>query len=189
GKDWVVAPLPGRENSAGRGNKGQGQRKGVSLLFEGGQTPMTIKYPKFGRPAGRTRKEKPTALNLGRIQEWIDSGRLNPEEEINMRHLYVSGCIHNLRKGGVKLLGSDATKLKGKINIVVSRASQTAIKHIESLGGSVKCEYHTPLSLRALVKPHTFERKGRLIPGRPMPVRRKDVLFLFQDTSRMSGRR
>ena len=45
-------------------------------------------------------------LNLNRLQFFIDSGRLNPEEPITMYHLWRSGAVGGRIKDGVKLLGT-----------------------------------------------------------------------------------
>ena len=45
-------------------------------------------------------------LNLNRLQFFIDSGRLNPKEPINMFHLWRSGAVGGRIKDGVKLLGT-----------------------------------------------------------------------------------
>jgi hypothetical protein len=42
-------------------------------------------------------------LNLGRLQEWIDKGRLNPSQPITMRDLLDSRACRGI-KDGVKLL-------------------------------------------------------------------------------------
>ena len=48
-----------------------------------------------------------TPLNLNRLQYFIDSGRLNPNEAITMHHLWKSGAVKVGRKeDGVKLVGT-----------------------------------------------------------------------------------
>lgn len=54
------------------------------------------------------------------------------------------------------------------LHIEPSRASQTAIKAIEALGGSVKCIYYNPLALRDLIK-------GRTDRKRAAPTRKSDI--------------
>lgn len=44
-------------------------------------------------------------LNLRDLKKWIKDGRINPEEPIDMRHLWESGVIGK-PKHGVKLLGT-----------------------------------------------------------------------------------
>ena len=47
------------------------------------------------------------AVNLDRLQHWIDQGRLHstPEKPITAKELLLSGCVHNVHDG-IKLLGS-----------------------------------------------------------------------------------
>lgn len=46
-------------------------------------------------------------VNLNRIQEWINQGRLtsSPDSPITARELLLSGCINNVHDG-VKVLGN-----------------------------------------------------------------------------------
>ena len=124
----------------------------VSLYFSHGQTFVPV--------------------NLDKIQHWINRGLLDPSRPITAKELYETRCIHSL-KDGVKILGEGATHLEVPINLVVSRASQTAIAAVEAVGGSVECRYYTPLSLRALVKPHKFA--GKILPRAADPIAKKDL--------------
>ena len=42
-------------------------------------------------------------LNLGRLQQWIDAGRIDPSRVITMKDLLDSRAVHDIRFG-VKLL-------------------------------------------------------------------------------------
>lgn len=42
-------------------------------------------------------------LNLDRLQQWIDQGRIDPSQPITMKELHKSRCLHGV-KDGVKLL-------------------------------------------------------------------------------------
>jgi large subunit ribosomal protein L15 len=97
-------------------------------------------------------------VNLDRIQEWINQGRLDPSRPITVRELAKSRCIHGV-KDGVKLLargGKDA--LTQPINIVVSRASATAIEAIEAAGGTITTRFYTRHAIRRILagKTHPF---------------------------------
>ena len=48
---------------------------------------------------------KYSRLNLDRLQYFIDSGRINPNEPITMRVLRMSGAVSGKIIDGVKLLG------------------------------------------------------------------------------------
>ncbi|KAG0705322.1 ribosomal protein L15 [Suillus ampliporus] len=162
----------GRGGTSGRGHKGQKARTGngkPKAGFEGGQTPITKRFPKKGFVNPNRKVYAP--INLDRIQYWIDQGRLHssPENPITARELLLSGCIHNVHDG-IKLLGDNAPFLKTPIHITPSRASQSAIKAVESLGGSVFCKYYNPLALRDCVK----SREDRISAA---PTRRTDILW------------
>jgi len=90
-------------------------------------------------------------INLDRIQSWIDQGRLDPTKPITLKELVESRCIHGI-KDGVKLLARGKDALKTPINILVSRASTTAIKAIEALGGTVTTRFYTKHSIKRLLK-------------------------------------
>jgi len=155
-------PGSGRGKTAGRGHKGQKSRSGshVPIGFEGGQTPLQKRVPKRGF---RNRFARPmNALNLGRLQSYIDSGRLDATAPITLKELSDCGIVGRF-KHGVKLLGTG--ELKTAITIEVSQASQSAIAAVEAAGGSVVTVYHSPLALRALVKPEKFD----LLPRNPRP--------------------
>ncbi|PWY98715.1 ribosomal protein L15 [Testicularia cyperi] len=175
-------PSSGRGGTSTRGHKGQKARAGNGKPvpgFEGGQTPLTRRYPKrgFNNVHGQTF----VPVNLDKIQHWIDRGLLNPSQPITAKELYETRCIHSL-KDGVKILGEGATHLEAPVNLVVSRASQSAIAAIEAAGGSIECRYYTPLSLRALVKPHKFVGK---IPPRPAdPIAKKDLVWYSSPRNR-----
>lgn len=57
------------------------------------------------RKPSRNTKEY-AAVNLDRLQHWIDQGRLvsTPEQPITARELLLSGCVHDV-KDGIKILG------------------------------------------------------------------------------------
>ena len=91
-------------------------------------------------------------LNLNRLQQWIDAGRLNPNLPITIRELSTSRCIHST-KDGVKLLarGGPST-LSTPIQITVSRASASAIAAVEACGGKVTTRYYTRTSISRVLK-------------------------------------
>lgn len=67
----------GLARSAGLGTRGQRSHGGgTALTFEGGQSPLWRRTPKFGVMAKMFREELET-LNLARLQLWIDTGRLD----------------------------------------------------------------------------------------------------------------
>ena len=57
------------------------------------------------RKPSRNTKEY-AAVNIDRLQHWVDQGRLvsTPEQPITARELLLSGCVHDV-KDGIKILG------------------------------------------------------------------------------------
>lgn len=88
-------------------------------------------------------------LNLFRIQDWVEQGRLDSSKPITIRELRESRCVSNVRDG-VKLLAKGSEQLKTPLNVVISRASAKAIAIIEAAGGSVATRYYTPFAIRRI---------------------------------------
>lgn len=123
----------GKGKTSGRGVKGQGSRTGVSIRgFEGGQTPLHRRLPKRGF---KTLFPKHYAeLNIGRLQQFIDSGRLDAKKPITEEVILESGIITRIHDG-VRLLGKG--EIKAKVTITVTGASASAIAAVEKAGGKV----------------------------------------------------
>ncbi|KAG8953974.1 YmL10 [Tulasnella sp. 424] len=169
----------GRGGTSTRGHKGQKARSGngkPKAGFEGGQTPITRRFPKRGFTNPTATEFAP--VNLDRLQHWINSGRLtsSPEKPITARELLMSGCIHNV-KDGVKLLGDGAEQLKSPVFLELSRASKSAISAIESQGGKVVCKYYNDLALKDLVHGRTDRQEA-------LPVRKADILWYANKRNR-----
>jgi large subunit ribosomal protein L15 len=126
-------PGSGKGKTAGRGVKGQKSRTGVSLLgFEGGQMPLYMRMPKrgFNNPFALKLAE----VNLWRLQDAVDAGKLDAKADIDAAALIAAGVIRR-ELDGVRLLGEG--ELKAKLNLKVWSASAGAIKAVEAAGGSV----------------------------------------------------
>ena len=124
----------GKGKQAGRGGKGQTARSGYrNKGFEGGQMPLHRRLPKrgFTPPNQRDLNE----VNLGRIQEAVDAGRLDAAATVTVDALVAAGVLSKARDG-VKVLGSG--ELKAKLAFDVAGASKSAREAIERAGGSVK---------------------------------------------------
>jgi large subunit ribosomal protein L15 len=91
-------------------------------------------------------------INLDRIQDWINQGRLDPKKPITMKELAKSRCLHGVKRHGVKLLARNPEQLTTPINIVVSRASADAIARIEALGGSVTTRFYSPTAIKRVLR-------------------------------------
>lgn len=90
-------------------------------------------------------------LNLNRIQDWINAGRLDPNAPITVKELSESRCVHGI-KDGVKLLARGAITLSTPVHIIVSRASAAAIEAVEKAGGTVTTRYYTKPSISRILK-------------------------------------
>jgi large subunit ribosomal protein L15 len=105
-----------------------------------------------------------SVVNLDKIQEWIDSGRLDPTKPLTPRELILSGIVGKTIKDGIKILGRGKTTLTTPINIMVSRASATAIEAIEAAGGNITTRFYTKESLKRLVSGDSINTDA------PLPV-------------------
>ena len=124
----------GKGKQAGRGGKGQTARSGYrNKGFEGGQMPLHRRLPKrgFTPPNQRDLNE----VNLGRIQEAVDAGKLDAGAAVTVDTLVAAGVLSKARDG-VKVLGNG--ELKARLAFEVFGASKTAREAIERAGGSVK---------------------------------------------------
>ena len=124
----------GKGKTSGRGGKGQTARSGVALNgFEGGQTPLHRRLPKRGFNNKIFRKDY-AVINLGRLQQALDAGKLAGDGAVNANALVAAGILH--RTGdGVRLLAKG--KLNAAITIEVAGASKAAIAAVEAAGGKV----------------------------------------------------
>jgi large subunit ribosomal protein L15 len=126
-------PGSGKGKTGGRGVKGQNSRSGVALRgFEGGQMPLHMRMPKRG--FNNIFAKDLAEVNLWRLSQAIDAGKLDPKKAIDGAALVAAGVIRRERDG-VRLLGKG--ELKAKIEITVYSASSGAIKAVEAAGGKV----------------------------------------------------
>ena len=129
-------------------------------------------------------------LNLYKVQDWIDQGRLDPSKPITIKELRKSRCVTNV-KDGVKLLAKGSEELKVPLHVVISRASAKAIAAVEAAGGSVTTRYYTPFAMRKIMQGqmdpmhslqsqiHTSEEMPRksFYNRLPDPTSRKDIEY------------
>src|ERR1700740_2845008 len=122
----------GLGKTAGRGQKGQKSREGVSIKgFEGGQMPLHMRIPKRG--FNNIFAKDYSEVNLGMIQKAIDSGKLTATD-IDQAALDAAGLTRG-GKDGVRLLGKG--EIKARLNFTVAGASKSAKEAVEKAGGSV----------------------------------------------------
>jgi large subunit ribosomal protein L15 len=125
----------GKGKTGGRGVKGQKARAGVAVKgFEGGQMPLYRRLPKRGF-VNLFAKDL-NEVNLGRIQQAVEAGKLDAKGAVTIEALVAAGVITRQAKDGVKILG--VGELKTKLAFEVAGASKSAVEAIEKAGGSVK---------------------------------------------------
>ena len=123
----------GKGKTAGRGHKGQKSRSGVAIKgFEGGQMPIHMRLPKRG--FNNYTKKSYSELTLGNLQRAIDKGLIDIKKKIDEKDLVDSGIAKNY-PDGIKLLNKG--DINSKIEITVTKATESSIKVIEGLGGSI----------------------------------------------------
>jgi len=123
----------GKGKTSGRGVKGQNARSGVAVKrFEGGQMPLIRRLPKRGFK--NIFAKDFSEINLGRLQEAIDAGRIDAKQPITSELLIKSGLASKARDG-VRLLGKGA--LKAKVELTLAGASKSAIAAVEKAGGKI----------------------------------------------------
>ncbi|MGI6244975.1 MAG: 50S ribosomal protein L15 [Pseudochelatococcus sp.] len=123
----------GKGKTGGRGVKGQKSRSGVAIKgFEGGQMPIHRRLPKRG--FNNIFALHFNEVNVGRIQDAIEAGKLDAAQVITNEVLLEAGIVSKLRDG-VRILGQG--ELKAKVSFAVAGASKPALAAIEKAGGSV----------------------------------------------------
>jgi large subunit ribosomal protein L15 len=141
----------GLGKTAGRGQKGQTSRSGVSIFgFEGGQMPLHMRIPKrgFNNPFAKDYAE----VNLGQLQKLVDAGKLDAKGTIDHAALKAAGVARG-GKDGVRILGKGS--LTAKLNFLVAGVSAGAREAIEKAGGKVDVIEVVPASEKAAAKKGT----------------------------------
>ena len=123
----------GKGKTSGRGVKGQKSRSGVAIKsFEGGQMPLYRRLPKRG--FNPVNKNDIAVINLGDIQNLIDSKKIKVEEKININTFKKSKLF---RKSINKFKVLSNGNLNSKIDIEADYSSKTAKEKIEKAGGQI----------------------------------------------------
>jgi large subunit ribosomal protein L15 len=116
----------GLGQTSGKGGKGQTARSGGKIRrgFEGGQTPLIRRLPKFG--FNNTAFEvKYSVVNLAQLEKL--TGEITPES------LKKSGLIHSMP---VKILGNG--KIQKALTVKAHAFSDAAKAAIEKAGGKIE---------------------------------------------------
>ena len=124
----------GKGKTSGRGVKGQKSRSGVAIKsFEGGQMPLYRRLPKRG--FNSFNKSKIGKLNLGDLQQFIESKRIKSSEKIDIKYLHNSKIIKK-KYEKIKILGQG--EIKDKLNLEVHYLSNSAKEKLSKNGSIIK---------------------------------------------------
>jgi large subunit ribosomal protein L15 len=158
----------GKGKTAGRGQKGQKSREGVSIAgFEGGQMPLHMRLPKRG--FNNIFAKDYAEVNLGAIQKMVDAGKLAADGTVDHAALKAAGLARG-GKDGVRLLGKGT--LSAKLSFRVAGASAGARQAVEAAGGSVEVIEVVPAAEKAKAKKNTVRDANRAAQGKaPIPAK------------------
>jgi len=124
----------GYGKTAGRGTKGQKARAGSrkQATFQGGQMPILRRFPKFGftNPFAKYY----VTINLGDIEKFIKSGKIDAKKSITMDSL-LDAKIINRKLNGLKVLAKG--EIKTAVTIVADKWSKAAEEAIVKAGGKI----------------------------------------------------
>lgn len=107
-------------------------------------------------------------VNLDKLQDWINQGRIDPTKQITPKELIESRLIGSV-KDGIKLLARGKSTLLQPVDIMVSRASESAIAAVEAAGGKIVTRYYTKLSIARLLTGESINS------DKPLPVGKEHV--------------
>ena len=146
----------GKGKTAGRGQKGQTSRSGVSIFgFEGGQMPLHMRIPKRG--FNNIFAKDYAEVNVGAIQKAIDAKKLDAKSVIDHAALKAAGVARG-GKNGVRLLGKG--DFSAKLSFKVAGVSKGAREAVEKAGGSIEVlEQKDPAALAAAKKGKTRDAR------------------------------
>jgi large subunit ribosomal protein L15 len=122
--------------TCGRGYNGQRARSGDNLpymVFEGGQTNFVKRAPKFGFT--NPHRTPFTPLNLGKLQFFIDSGRIDISSDVlTIEAMREAGIFGKLEKGGLKVLSDGNVSVP--LQIECHAISKKAMEKLKLVGGN-----------------------------------------------------
>jgi len=138
----------GKGKTAGRGQKGQKSREGVSIAgFEGGQMPLHMRLPKRG--FNNIFAKDYAEVNLGAIQKVVDAGKIEAGATVDHAALKAAGLARG-GTDGVRLLAKG--EFSAKLSFVVAGVSASARQAVEAAGGSVEVPALVPAAEKAAAK-------------------------------------
>jgi large subunit ribosomal protein L15 len=120
----------GLGKTAGRGGKGQKARSGNMRFegFEGGQSPLQRRLPKFG--FNSPNRTKWAIVNVGELEAHFKDGAT-----VDVTSLEATRLVQGVYDG-VKILGTG--ELKKKLTVKANKVSEGAREAITKAGGSVE---------------------------------------------------
>ena len=125
----------GTGKTSGRGHKGAKARAGARniAVFQGGQTSILKRFPKFGFV--NIFRKNYAEINLAGIEKFIKAGRIDAAKEITIESLMAAKVL-NRKLDGLKVLGKG--EITSKVNVVAAAWSKSAEAAIVKAGGTVK---------------------------------------------------
>lgn len=119
----------GNGKNAGTGNKGQHSRSGRGKApgFEGGQTPLYRRLPKFGFTNGS--HVEYAIVNISSLNMFEDGSEVTPT-------VLIEAGLVKKELDGVKVLGNG--ELTKKLVVKASKFSKSAVAAIEKVGGKAE---------------------------------------------------
>ncbi|MDT8389306.1 MAG: 50S ribosomal protein L15 [Lentisphaeria bacterium] len=119
----------GNGKTAGRGNKGAGQRSGYSRRphFEGGQIPLFRRLPKRG--FNNPNHKEYTIINISILEENFEAG-----EDVSVETLRAKHLLGKKLGAGVKILGDG--EITKALKVTADKFSASAVSKIETAGGT-----------------------------------------------------
>lgn len=130
-KGWRVGRGPGSGNgkTSGKGQKGQTSRSGGGTRpgFEGGQTPLYMRLPKFG--FNNINRKEYAIVNLDALNKFDNGTVVTPT-------LLIEAGVISKELNGVKILGRG--KVEKTLTVKAHKFSSTAKAAIEKVGGKAE---------------------------------------------------
>ncbi len=123
----------GTGKTSGKGHKGAKARSGIAIKgFEGGQMPIYRRLPKrgFNNIFSKNYQE----VNVGRLQQAVDAGKLDASKPVDAKALIAAGVIRR-ELDGIRILAKG--ELKAGLTIEAAGASKAAVAAIEKAGGKI----------------------------------------------------
>ncbi len=165
--------------TSGKGHKGQGQRGTKKKPgFEGGQTPLQKRIPKFGK---KNKLPYIDYVNIDKIlyfmkRDWL---KCDADNYITIKDMNDCGAVTR-PKNGVEVCGRGddlLDDLDQPLFIEASSVTQAAFDAITRNGGKVRIVYRNPLKLQEHLFPEEF------------PMKLKDPLPILRDVRRLESLR